>query len=148
LTKVEFAAEAVQALDVVFGKETQEQPAESTQPQPSETVQPQPTETAQSTAKTTKPKAPVLKSVKAGKKTAKVTWGRVTGVKGYVVYRAASKKGTYKKVAAVSGAKKTSYQVKKLKSKKKYFFKVKSYTLNGKTKVYSGWSNSKSVKVK
>ena len=167
LTKVQFAAEAVENLKYVFGDANELVSTKPTQPTPSGsdntgTGQTTTTTTITNTnvsktptaspspspeGKVTKPKAPTIKKVKAGKKSATVTWKKVSGVKGYVIYRATSKKGKYKKVATVS-AKKTSYKVKKLKKKKKYFFKIRSYKLDGKKKVYSSYSKVKSVKVK
>ena len=42
----------------------------------------------------------------------------------------------------------TKYKVKKLKAKKKYYVRVRTYkTVKGK-KVYSSWSNVKSIKTK
>lgn len=87
---------------------------------------------------------PTLK-VKAGKKKATVSWSKVSGRTKYQVYRATKKSGKYKSVKTTSS---TKYTNKKLKSKKKYYFKVRAYrTVNGK-KVYGGYSKVKSVKVK
>ncbi len=53
-----------------------------------------------------------------------VTWKKVTGATSYKVYRATSKKGTYKKVATVKTLKWTDS---KLKTGKTYYYKVRSY---------------------
>lgn len=87
-------------------------------------------------------KAPTVK-VKAGKKYAKISWTKVAGAKGYQVYRATSKNGTYKKIADVS-AKKLTVKSTKLKSKKTYYFKVRAYTKTSK----GTFSKVKAVKVK
>lgn len=91
-----------------------------------------------------------LSSVKSTKKAqANVVWKTVTGASGYVVEYSTSKKftsKTTKKVALKKSAKKTT--LKKLKSGKKYYVRVKAYkTVNGK-KVYGAYSSVKSVKVK
>lgn len=51
-------------------------------------------------------------------------WNKVSGAKGYKLYRASSKKGKYKLVATVKGL---SYKDKKLTSGKVYWYKVKAY---------------------
>ena len=52
------------------------------------------------------------------------------------------------KYAKVKGIKKTSTTIKKLKAKKKYFVKVRTYkTVKGKT-YYSTWSKVKNVTTK
>ena len=93
-------------------------------------------------------KASVMKvaisSVNPGKKAAAVKWKKVSGVSGYQVYMKAPG-GKYKLVATT---RKTSLKQKKLKSKKKYSFKVRAYkTVKGK-KYYGSYSAVKSVKVK
>lgn len=69
-------------------------------------------------------------------KAATIKWNKVAGVTGYYVYRSTTKNGTYKKVATVKGASKTSYTNKKLKSNKTYYYKIAAYkTSNGVTAV-------------
>jgi hypothetical protein len=97
-------------------------------------------------------KTVTLKSVKAGgkKKKQKVTirWSSADGANGYYVYRAVKKSKSFKKTAVVKGMKKTSFTDKKVKKKKKYFYKVRPFrTVNGKT-VFAAYSNVKSVKVR
>ena len=88
-----------------------------------------------------------LKSTAKAKAT--VAWKSVSGASGYVVEYSTSKKftsKTTKKVTLKKSAKKTT--LKKLKSGKKYYVRVKAYkTVNGK-KVYGAYSSVKSVKVK
>ena len=42
----------------------------------------------------------------------------------------------------------TKFTAKKLKAKKKYFFKVRPYTLVDGKRVYGKWSNIKTIKAK
>lgn len=93
---------------------------------------------------TTKPATPTIK-VATGKKQATVSWNKITGATGYVVYYSTSKNGTYKKLATVKGA---SYTAKKLTTGKTYYFKVAAYKMVGKANIYSSYSSVKSVKVK
>lgn len=59
----------------------------------------------------------------------KVTWKKTKYAKKYQVYRATKKKGTYKKIATVTG---TSYINSKLKKGTKYYYKVRA--INGSRK--------------
>lgn len=80
----------------------------------------------------------------------KVTYKKVKGVTGYQVTYSTSKKFTKKttKTVTVKGKAKTSKVIKKLKSGKKYYVKVRSYkTVSGK-KYYSSYTAVKTVKVK
>ena len=69
-----------------------------------------------------------VKNAGSTKNSAKLSWTKVSGAKGYELYRATSKNGTYKKVATTS---QTSYQDKKLSSKKTYYYKVRAYKTSG-----------------
>lgn len=88
-------------------------------------------------------------TVTSKKKQITVKWKKVAGVTGYQVQYANDKKfKKSKKTVTVKGAKKTSRTIKKLKSKKTYYVRVRNYkVINGK-KVYSKWSKAKSIKVK
>ena len=87
-----------------------------------------------------------LKSVKSNaKKTAKVTVRKVDGAEKYQITY--STKSNFKKAKTVT-VKKASASVKKFKSKKTYYVKVRALkTIAGKT-VKTGYSNVKKVKVK
>lgn len=52
---------------------------------------------------------------------------KVSGAKGYVVYRATSKSGKYKAVSTIKKGSTVSYINKKLTSKKTYYYKVRAY---------------------
>lgn len=101
---------------------------------------------------TIKPKSTKITSAKASKKKASVKWKKVSGVTGYQVQYSTSKSFKSPKTLTVKGYKKTSKTVSSLKSKKKYYVRVRTYKtvkVNGKsTKLYSSWSSAKSVKVK
>ena len=121
-------------------------PAPSPTPTPTPT-QPQPTTTAPKPV--LKPKSAKIKKVKAAKKAISVEWKKVSGVKGYQVQVATDKKfKKNKKTATVKKQKTTKVTVKKLKAKKKYYVRIRTYkTVNGK-KVYSSWSKVKTIKTK
>lgn len=111
----------------------------------------QPT-TKPSTTKNTKmvkPKKTSIKKLSKGKKKFTVTWAKVSGIKGYQIQYSSDKKfKKNNKSVTVTKQKTTKATVKKLKSKKKYYVRVRTYkTVNGK-KIYSSWSKVKSVKTK
>ncbi len=99
--------------------------------------------------KTSKPKGAKFKKVKGSKKAIALTWAKVKGVKGYQIQVATDKKfKKNKKTVTIKKQKTTKKIVKKLKAKKKYFVRIRTYkTVNGK-KVYSSWSKAKTVKTK
>lgn len=80
-----------------------------------------------------------VKRIKVLRKLSKatVTWKKVEGARGYQICYSASKKFSSKKQITV---KKNKVLLKKLKSGKTYFLKVRAYTVNGKKKVYGKWS--------
>ena len=95
------------------------------------------------------PKAMKVKSLKAGKKSLTVKWKKQSGITGYQIEYSTKKdfsSGVKKKT--VKSAKKTSLKLTKLKAKKKYYVRIRSYkTVKGK-KVCSAWSTAKSAKTK
>lgn len=98
---------------------------------------------------TVKPKKTSIKKLSKGKKKFTVNWAKVSGVKGYQIQYSSDKKfKKNNKSVTVTKQKTTKATVKKLKSKKKYYVRVRTYkTVNGK-KIYSSWSKVKSVKTK
>ncbi|MDO4363151.1 MAG: fibronectin type III domain-containing protein [Clostridia bacterium] len=91
----------------------------------------------------------VVNKVKAQKKAVVVAWKAVKNVTGYQIQLATDKKfKKNKKTVTVTNKKATKKTVKKLKSKKKYYVRVRAYkTQNGK-RTYSSWSKTKSFKTK
>ncbi|MBR2893348.1 MAG: fibronectin type III domain-containing protein [Clostridia bacterium] len=95
----------------------------------------------------TKCKTPSITKLTTTKGKASFTWSNVSGESGYQVYYSTKKDSDYKKVTSyktnvVKGSKT------KLKSGKKYYFKVRAYKKTASGTVYSAWSAVKSVKVK
>lgn len=107
---------------------------------------------AQTTAQPAAPKnnkKVKVASAKAGKKSIKVTWKKVKGIKGYQIQYSTNKKFKKgNKTITVKSTKSTSATIKKLKSKKKYYVRMRTYKIVNGKKVYSAWSKAKSVKVK
>ena len=96
-----------------------------------------------------KPKSASIKKVKGAKKAISVEWKKVSGVKGYQVQVATDKKfKKNKKTVTIKKQKTTKTTVKKLKAKKKYYARIRTYKIVNGKKVYSSWSKVKSVKTK
>lgn len=95
-----------------------------------------------------KPDKPTIANVKGAKKSAKISWYKLSDVDGYVVYRSTKKKKGYKKVATIKKGSKVTFKNKKLKSKKTYYFKVRSFKKVNGVNIYSNYSAPKSVRVK
>ena len=115
------------------------------------TPNPSPTPNSATTAPkiVAKSKSTSIKKVKAAKKAISVIWKKVGGVKGYQVQVATDKKfKKNKKTVTVKKQKTTKTTVKKLKAKKKYYVRVRTYKIVNGKKVYSAWSKVKSVKTK
>lgn len=113
------------------------------------TTQPATKPSTTKNTETVKPKKTSIKKLSKGKKKFTVTWAKVSGVKGYQIQYSSDKKfKKNNKSVTVTKQKTTKATVKKLKSKKKYYVRVRTYkTVNGK-KIYSSWSKAKSVKTK
>ena len=91
-----------------------------------------------------------LSSVKAGHGSIKVKWKKVkkqnTGYQIIISTNKNFKKGNKK--VLVKGSKKSSKTVNGLKSGRKYFVKVRTYKTVGGKKIFSDWSNKKTVRVR
>lgn len=116
-------------------KPTQPAPAPTTKP---ETAKPQ----------STKPAKTKVQKISTGKKSITAQWKKVAGVSAYQVQIATNKKFSKDKKTFKVSKKSTKVKIKKLKAKKVYYVRVRSYkTVNGK-KVYSKWSTVRKVKTK
>lgn len=102
---------------------------------------------------TIKPKATTISKVTAGSKKFTVKWKKqATQTTGYQIQYSTSSKFSKAKTVTVSKNSTTSKTISKLKAKKKYYVRVRTYKtvkFNGKaTKIYSSWSKSKYVTTK
>lgn len=110
-----------------------------TLPQPAPVLQP------------TEPPVPVsvrrVSSVKLKQKKQTVTasWKKVSGADGYQVCYSTSKKWK-KKTQKLTANRKV--EIKRLKRKKTYYFRVRAYRKDGAGKVYGAWSNTKKIRVR
>ncbi|MCM1545287.1 MAG: fibronectin type III domain-containing protein [Ruminococcus sp.] len=95
----------------------------------------------------TQPTAPKLKA-SAGKGKASLSWNKISGADGYVIYMSTSKNGTYKQIATIKKAATLKYTKSGLSKGKTYYFKIRAYKTVGKTNIYSAYSSVASVKIK
>jgi len=125
-------------------QETPQQAAQQTAQQPSVK-----NDTTAEQVNVAKPKSVSPKKIKSAKKAVSVEWKKVSGVKGYQIQVATDKKfKKNKKTVTIKKQKTTKTTVKKLKAKKKYYVRVRTYKIVNGKKVYSSWSKVKSVKTK
>lgn len=116
-------------------KPTESKPAPTTKP---ETAKPQ----------STTPAKTKVQKISTGKKSITAQWKKVAGVSAYQVQIATNKKFSKNKKTFKVSKKSTKVKIKKLKAKKVYYLRVRSYKkVNGK-KVYSKWSTVRKVKTK
>lgn len=90
---------------------------------------------------------PVLKTpnvtLKAGSKKITIKWIKISGAKGYKIYRSTSKNGKYSLIKTTTSS---SYTNSKLKKGGRYYYKVRAYRIvNGKT-IYGNYSPIKNTK--
>ncbi|MBR6392492.1 MAG: hypothetical protein IKS12_04320 [Eubacterium sp.] len=89
-----------------------------------------------------------IKKIKAGKKSLRVWWNADSDAEGYEIQYSASRKFKKRKTIRVKGKNKAYKKLKRLKSGKKYYVRVRSVrTINGRT-YRSKWSKKKAVTVK
>lgn len=105
-------------------------------------------ETATSSPATEPDSVEDLKPVNKKGNAIKITWTKQTGVKGYEIQYALNKKFTKSLKTITVKAKASSKTIKKLKFKKTYYVRIRSFTKKGNQKIYGEWSSVKKVKIK
>lgn len=97
---------------------------------------------------TTKPATVKLSSLKSKKKSAVLSWKKVSNAHGYQIVFSTSSKFTNPTRTTVTKGTTLRKTVKNLRSGKKYYFKVRAYrTVSGK-KIYGSYSSVKSVRIR
>lgn len=96
-----------------------------------------------------KPKSTSISSLTAGSKKFTVKWKKqATQTTGYQIQYSTSSKFTNAKTVTVGKNSTTSKTISKLKAKKKYYVRIRTYKTVGKAKYYSAWSKAKAVTIK
>lgn len=84
---------------------------------------------------------PMITSVKSkNSKQLEISWATVNDASNYELYRAAKKKGTYEKIATLTGINRVSYLDKNVKPGKMYYYKIRSIGQVDNATVYSEYS--------
>ena len=93
-------------------------------------------------------KATSIKKLVKGKKCFTVKWKKMSGVTGYQIQYSTKNSFKSKKTITIKGGNKSSKKIKKLKAKKKYYVRIRTYKFVDGKKKYSQWSKIKLVKTK
>lgn len=95
------------------------------------------------------PKGTKLSKLKGGKKSLTVKWKKgAKNIDGYEIQYSLKEDFSSKKTVKINGRKETKKEIKKLKKKKTYYVRIRTWTKEGKTKYYSEWSAVEKVKTK
>ncbi len=91
---------------------------------------------------------PKFASIKKSGKSVRIKWKKISGASGYKILRKTGKKGKFKVIATMKTGKKVSYPDKKVKSGKKYYYKIRAIVKEGQNTVNGPFSSVKNLKVK
>ncbi|WP_049946135.1 BspA family leucine-rich repeat surface protein [Butyrivibrio sp. WCD2001] len=128
----------------------QPNPSDSSEPAVNDPVTAVPADTKKAENIDLNQKTTKLSKLTAGKKSVTVTWKKQSqNIKGYEIQYSTDKnfKKNIKSVT-INKAKATSKTIKKLKTHKKYYFRIRTFRKTGSKIVYSKWSKSKNIKIK
>ena len=81
-----------------------------------------------------------FKATSAGYSSIRLSWKKVGGAYGYVIYRSTSKNGGYKAIATIKKGKITSYTNKKLSAGKTYYYKLRPFKTVKNKRQYMSYS--------
>ncbi|MBQ9941962.1 MAG: fibronectin type III domain-containing protein [Christensenellaceae bacterium] len=87
-----------------------------------------------------------LKVSKVSSGKLKLTWSKVSGASGYVIYRSTTKSGGYKAVKTITSGSTVSFTNTGLTKGKTYYYKVKAYRTVSGSKVYGSSCSAKYAK--
>lgn len=72
-----------------------------------------------------------------------MTWKKVKGIKGYELQYSLKKNFKGAKTKTIKKVSTTTVAIKKLKRKKKYYVRIRTYIVSNRKKIYSDWSKFK-----
>lgn len=93
-------------------------------------------------------KVTIKRAIAVNKKQAKITWNKVEGAKGYQIQYSTKTNFKGKKTITVKSASATKKLIKKLKSGKKYYIRMRAYKIVDGQTLYTSYSAKKKVKIK
>ena len=92
--------------------------------------------------------ATAIKSVNSRKKSIKIKWKKVSGVSGYQLQYATNKSFKKGKKITIKSNSTTVRTIRKLKNKKKYYVRIRTYKVSNNKTIYSKWSATRNKKTK
>lgn len=92
-------------------------------------------------------KTPAVTSVTASKGTVRLKWQKDSNAAGYKIYRATSKNGKYQLVKKTTKNSTLAWTDKTVKTGKKYYYRIRSYSINQGKEKNSVYSSKKAIKV-
>lgn len=90
--------------------------------------------------------APNAKAASYSYNKIKVSWNKVAGASGYMIYRATSANGKYTQYKRITKGSTTSYVNSSLTHGKTYYYKVRAYRTSGGKRIYGAYSEIVSAK--
>ena len=87
-----------------------------------------------------------VKAVRASYRSIKISWSKVSGASGYMIYRATSKNGTYTAYKRITSGSTLSWTNGYLTTGKTYYYKVRAYRTSNGTRIYGPYSDIVSAK--
>lgn len=128
-------------------KKVSERPSVPKEPTTTEKNDTKPANNATKNTTVKKPVAVKIRRVTSGRKIAKIYWKKQSQINGYQL-RYSLKKNMKKASVKNVSSKKTSFVIKKLKTKKTYYVQIRSYKQVKGQKIYGTWSTKSKIKVK
>ena len=128
-------------------KKVSERPSVPKEPTSTEKNDTKPANNATENTTVKKPVAVKIRRVTSGRKIAKLYWKKQSQINGYQL-RYSLKKNMKKASVKNVSSKKTSFVIKKLKTKKTYYVQLRSYKQVKGQKIYGTWSTKSKIKVK
>ena len=95
----------------------------------------------------TKPATPKAKVKRVGTRKYKISWSKVSGADGYMVYRKTGS-GKWSRIKTISSASTVSYTNTGLKKGTVYTYRVLAYHKVGTKRIYSNFSSAKRIRAK
>lgn len=128
-------------------KKVSERPSVPKEPTSTEKNDTKPANNATENTTVKKPVAVKIRRVTSGRKIARLYWKKQSQINGYQL-RYSLKKNMKKASVKNVSSKKTSFVIKKLKTKKTYYVQLRSYKQVKGQKIYGTWSTKSKIKVK
>lgn len=95
-----------------------------------------------------KPESTSISSISSKSTSISIKWTKKSGITGYQIQYATNKDFESAKTIKITKSSTTSKTIKDLKSKKRYYIRIRTYKTEDSKKHYSSWSKSKNITTK